>query len=837
MGLRQINQRLNAAFREWIDRSISNRISVATLSVTLLVLFLLIGATYGFLRIQLDRQAQTTLAAHASTLAARLAGTLEQGLEASRRLADSQLIANVLVDAELAGNVVSRLRDIALFPEKQTIISIHDYRGRPIVLQGAEFVPKGHTAFAQVFPEIQHPPATRVILDGSRPRLLIAYPLYYMATATREGALVISVDLEGLLRSAAGDAAEGINWSLIGNNGDILAGMQDSSGDWLMQSVALGPKLKIPDLGISAVASIEEARVLQPLSYFNLAYLLLAMLSLVIAVVLARMVGMRMTEPLTQLSALMANIKDMGTTLQLQLPARSDEIGQLIETFNRMLSELSLSDLRLKQMLRERTERLELTERSLSRMSEESVTFTWTWQPHNGAVLAVSPAVEQLLGYAPALLLDAATFRDDLIHDEDRALIDAAVGSLQAGKALSIRYRLKDASGRWRWFNDRLNGKFDPDGRLQVIDGICTDVTALQEAEALATQRAQLMDQIYRMSPDGILITDAEGRATFANPALLRMFGLNAKDVVGRSLEELDAVGQQAVAEGSIYTPMSSAVRSKPVLLRLTRPRSMVLDRSCLVATETGGGDIFFFRDVSGEAAVERAKSEFLRIAAHELRTPLTSVLGFSEILLNRKLDDETRHDLLNTIHQTAKRLSVMSADLLDIARIDAGAVGELNLQPVSLQPFLKSIAGDVMAPDGRRAVLKPLAAGLQAYTDRDRIEVVLRQLLSNAFKFSGPDTVVTMEAEAGSMDDVRGILVKVRDCGVGMPPEVVERVFERFYRADTTGDVLGTGLGMSIVQDTLGLLHGRVKLISEPGQGTEVTVWLPENQLDYIVA
>jgi PAS domain S-box-containing protein len=836
MGLRQINRRLNTAFREWIDRSISNRISVATLSVTVLVLFLLIGATYGFLRSQLDQQAQTTLAAHANTLAARLAGTLEQGLEASRRLADSQLIANVIVDAELTGTVVSRLRDIALFPEKQTIISIHDYRGRPIVVQGAEFAPKGHTAFAHAFPDTQNPPATRLFLDGSRYRLLIAYPLYYKATGTREGALIISLDLDGLLRSAAGDTADGINWSLTGSNGDVLAGIQDSGGGWLMQSVALGPQIKLPDLGISAVASIEEARVLQPLSYFNLAYLLLAMLSLVIAVVLARMVGKRMTEPLTQLSALMANIKDMGTTLQLQLPARSDEIGQLIETFNRMLSELHLSDMRLKQMLRERTERLELTERSLSRVSEESVTFTWTWQPQNGAVLAVSPAIEQLLGYAPALILDAATFRDGLIHDEDRALIDAAVGSLQAGKPLSIRYRLKDVSGRWRWFNDRLTGKFDPAGRLQAIDGICTDVTALQEAEALATQRAQLMDQIYLMSPDGILVTDAAGRATFANPALLRMFGLNAKDVVGRSLDALDTIGQQAVVEGSLYTPMSSPVQSKQVLLRLARPRSMVLARSCLIATETGGGDIFFFRDVSGEAAVERAKSEFLRTAAHELRTPLTSVLGFSEILLNRKLDEETRHDLLNTIHQTAKRLSMMSADLLDVARIDAGAIGELNLQPVSIQPFLQSIAADVTAPDGRCAVLQPVAAGLQAYTDRDRIEVVLRQLLSNAFKFSGPDTVVTLEAEAGSMDEVRGILLRVRDDGIGMSPEVVERVFERFYRADTTGDILGTGLGMAIVQDTLGLLHGRVKLSSEPGKGTEVTIWLPENQLDYIV-
>ena len=78
MGLRQLNQRLNSEFRQWIDLSISNRISVATLSVTVLVLFLLIGATYSFLHHQLDRQAQTTLSAHAGTLAARLVGTLDQ---------------------------------------------------------------------------------------------------------------------------------------------------------------------------------------------------------------------------------------------------------------------------------------------------------------------------------------------------------------------------------------------------------------------------------------------------------------------------------------------------------------------------------------------------------------------------------------------------------------------------------------------------------------------------------------------------------------------------------------------------------------------------------------
>lgn len=837
MGLRQINQRVNSAFRQWIDRSISNRISVATLSVTVLVLFLLIGATYGFLRSQLDRQAQANLTAHAGTLAARLAGNLEQGLEAGRRLADSPWIAGALVDEELTGSVSARLRDVSLFPDKQTVVTLHDYRGRPIAVQGAQYAPKGHTVLAQSFPEVRNPPATRVFFEGDRSRLLMAYPIYYKATGTREGALIISVDLDTLLRGAAGDSAEGINWSLIDSSGSRVAGMLEPGRGWLTQSVVLGPELKLPDLRISAAASIEEARVLQPLNYFNLAYLLLAMLSLAIAVVLARMVGKRMTEPLTQLSALMSNIKDMGTTLQLQLPARSDEIGQLIETFNRMLSELQLSDLRLKQMLRERTERLELTERSLSRMSEESVTFTWTWGLHDGAVRAVSPAIELLLGYPPQILLESAGFRDSLIHDEDRALLDAAVGSLQPGKPLSIRYRLKDAQGRWRWFNDRLSGKFDASGRLEAIDGICTDVTALQEAEALATRRAELMDQIYRMSPDGILVSDAAGRVTFANPALLRMFALDAADVVGHSLQELDTIGEQTVAEGSIYTPMSSAAYAKPALLRLMHPRSMVLSRSCLSSADTGGGNIFFFRDVSGEAAVERAKSEFLRTAAHELRTPLTSVLGFSEILLNRNLDEETRNDLLNTIHQTAQRLSAMSADLLDVARIDAGALGELNMQPVSLPTFLQSMVDAVVAPDGRRAVLKPVPAGLQVYTDRDRMEVVLRQLLGNAFKFSGADTVVTLEAEAGRMDDVRGILLKVRDCGIGMPPEVQARVFERFYRADTTGDVIGTGLGMSIVQDTLGLLHGRVKLGSEPGKGTEVTVWLPENQLDYIVA
>jgi signal transduction histidine kinase len=259
--------------------------------------------------------------------------------------------------------------------------------------------------------------------------------------------------------------------------------------------------------------------------------------------------------------------------------------------------------------------------------------------------------------------------------------------------------------------------------------------------------------------------------------------------------------------------------------------------RSCISAAEAGGGHIFFFKDISGEAAVERAKTDFLRTAAHELRTPLTSVLGFSEILLNRDLDVETRQDLLNTIHQTAKRLSAMAGDLLDVARIDAGMLEELDLQSVSLAPLLQAVVDSDVAPDGRLAVLQPVMADLQVYTDRDRIEAVLRQLLSNAFKFSGVDTVVSIEAAAGKLDDVRGVILSVRDCGIGMTPEVVERVFERFYRADQTGDMIGTGLGMAIVRETVEMLRGEVKLSSVPGQGTVVTVWLPENQLDYIVA
>jgi len=829
-------KRVNAVFQQWIDRSISNRISVATLSVTVLVLFLLIGATYGFLHIQLDRQAKITLSGHASSLAARLAGILEQGLQAGLVLAGSPLITGLLADDELSGAVLTRLQDTSLFSEKNTIISIHDYRGRPIVVHGAQFTPKGHVVYSKSVPEAGNSPVARLFRDGQQMRLLFAYPLYYRSTATREGALIISVDLDSLIQGSVNDLEEGLRITLTGSNGERLAGFSDSGSHWVRQSVALGPKLNMPDLDISVVAAIEESKIHEPLNRFNLAYLLLALLSLSIAVILARMVGRRMTEPLAQLSSLMANMKDMGATLQLQLPARNDEIGQVIETFNRMLSELHLSDLQLKQMLRERTERLEFTERSLSLVSEESVTFTWTWRPLDGAVLAVSSAIEPLLGYAPDLFLKNAAFREQLLNDEDRALIDAAVGSLQPGKPLSIRYRLHDAQGRWRWFNDRLAGLYDGEDRLEAVEGICTDVTALKEAEILAAQRAKLVDQIYRMSPDGFLVTDLHRRASFANPALLRMIGLDSSEVSGRSIEELDALIEKNIAKGAIYTPMTKGFNARPVMLRLERPRSMVLLRSFLGDAESDNGSVFFFRDVSGEAAVERAKSDFLRTAAHELRTPLTSVLGFSEILLNRDIDEGTRKDLLETIHQTAQRLSAMAGDLLDIARLDTSPLGELNLEQISLPPFLQAAVNAIVAPDGRQAVLEPVPVELQAYTDRERLEVVLRQILSNAFKFSKADKAVNLIAEAGEIDGVRGILLKVQDCGVGMTPEVVDRIFERFYRADLTGETLGTGLGMSIVRETVGLLHGKVKVSSVPGEGTEVTVWLPENQLDYIV-
>jgi signal transduction histidine kinase len=238
---------------------------------------------------------------------------------------------------------------------------------------------------------------------------------------------------------------------------------------------------------------------------------------------------------------------------------------------------------------------------------------------------------------------------------------------------------------------------------------------------------------------------------------------------------------------------------------------------------------MLYFRDVTRETEVDRMKSEFLTTAAHELRTPMVSVFGFTELLLRRPVPEERRRDMLETIHRQASLLINMVNELLDLARIEARQGKDLQRQLCELAPLVRQAAAPFIAQPGGERLQLDLAHGAAVlHADPEKLQRVLTNVLSNAFKYSpegGPIEVSTLE---GRLAHRPAIGVRIADHGIGMTPEQQRRVFERFYRADPSGNIPGTGLGMSLVKEITELHGGQVDLVSRHGEGTVVTLWWP---------
>jgi signal transduction histidine kinase len=220
-------------------------------------------------------------------------------------------------------------------------------------------------------------------------------------------------------------------------------------------------------------------------------------------------------------------------------------------------------------------------------------------------------------------------------------------------------------------------------------------------------------------------------------------------------------------------------------------------------------------------------KTEFISIAAHELRTPLTSIHGFSELLLTRKdLKEEEKEECLSYINKQSVNLAFILNDLLDISRLESGRSFLLNKEKCVVGDVFKRLIPYVQGISSKHK-LKVVLPGepLELLVDKEKMEQVLKNLLSNAVKYSQKGGTVCLSAKKRRS----AIEISVADQGIGMTPEQVEKIFEKFYRADASDSAIeGTGLGTTIVKNIVEAHGGKVWVESELGKGTTVKFTIP---------
>lgn len=245
---------------------------------------------------------------------------------------------------------------------------------------------------------------------------------------------------------------------------------------------------------------------------------------------------------------------------------------------------------------------------------------------------------------------------------------------------------------------------------------------------------------------------------------------------------------------------------------------------------------IFSINDVSEFKKFELIRNKFVSMVSHELKNPL-SVINLSNQILEKHhdADEEIRKRLLNNIYNNTRLMIEIVEDLLLVSRLDEKGV-KINFENVRVLDVIKELVEsmELVIKKNKVALNVKIEPNTQVVVDRSRISQVFRIMLDNAIKFSEKNGVVEIKVESNverEFDDKKRQYVSISftDQGIGIPPEKVKNIFERFYRAHDSSEREGSGLGLSIAKELVELHEGKIMVESELGKGSSFTIYLPK--------
>jgi signal transduction histidine kinase len=383
-----------------------------------------------------------------------------------------------------------------------------------------------------------------------------------------------------------------------------------------------------------------------------------------------------------------------------------------------------------------------------------------------------------------------------------------------------------------------------PEHGVGEVAGLARDFNAM--AESLGRQRAQLGQQnaelqaVLDATLDGILMSDPEGRILLTNRKIDRFWselGLPDEGPIWDRLARLAQLTTTPAAYNDLFSRIAHDPREEAdAEFELRDANRSFVGHTAPVEDSNGAlvGRIFSIREVTAERQSERTKDQFVSTVSHELRTPLTSIVGYTELLLDRgvrdSLSEEDRRMHLEVVRRNADRLQRLVGDLLFFAQVQSNRLA-LDIAPVNLASIAAGAleAARPVAEDKGVELRLEIHEPVDVEGDASRLEQLVDNLVSNAVKFTprGGTVEVSLRNERGEA------VVAVSDTGIGIPPDEIDRLFTRFFRASTATarEIQGTGLGLAIARTIADAHGGSIYVSSEQDRGTVFSVRLPFRQ------
>jgi PAS domain S-box-containing protein len=493
-------------------------------------------------------------------------------------------------------------------------------------------------------------------------------------------------------------------------------------------------------------------------------------------------------------------------------------------------------------------------ESRLERASVSSLEGHWEVQLKDGSDGWFSSSFATLTGYDPTYLASLGTMgRRALVHPDDvPPLLVAVHRHLQDNMPTDVSMRLRRADGEYRWFQLRGAVQRDESGVPLRAAGSIRDIHRQKLSEDLLREAQQRFERAVSGTQDALFDCDLRTGDMWRSPRYYAMLGYEPDELGGaqHSLEALihaqdapaiDKVAAAHLQQGAPYD-VEYRMRHKNGQWIWVRERAKAerdeqgvpirLAGSIHDITEQHEARDALLKATKEAEAASDAKSTFLATMSHEIRTPMNGVIGMTGLLLDTGLD-RVQRDYAETIRASADSLLTILNDILDFSKIEAG---KLDIEAIELD--LSANVDDVASIMAFQAAAKGLELVVnvrpevpeRVLGDPQRIRQCLLNLVGNAIKFTQGGEVMVEVCSLGQQSGRALVHFEVRDTGIGIEPEAIQKLFQPFTQADssTTRKFGGTGLGLSIVRKLVEMMGGQAGAQSEPGKGSTFWFTLP---------
>jgi PAS domain S-box-containing protein len=498
------------------------------------------------------------------------------------------------------------------------------------------------------------------------------------------------------------------------------------------------------------------------------------------------------------------------------------------------------------------TSALRESEEKLRMVTSGTQLGLWEWDIFNKEFL-IDETGSQMLGYKPQELWGDDTIYLDLIHKEDKEVVEKKLIKFwqRTNQLFNAEFRVLMKNGRYKWVSCVGVSSEYRMGKVSKMIGFNQDISLRKKAEEDLRDSENKFRRIFEIENDSLFLADSKtGKILETNQAAVKLYGYSRKELLSRNFQDL------SVNPINIMTLIHRQKTRVDSEIAVSKHGVHCPIEISFAYFTWKGKDVFLaaVRDVSERRRVEqelrsakekaeesdRLKSAFLANMSHEIRTPLNAIVGFSRLLARKNYDQEKRKIFIDDIQSNSNQLLTIINDILDISKIESGQF-ILNPTQVCINKLLQEVYDTMQLQIKDKDLVlfceKPLPDSDVTITiDEVRLKQILTNLLNNAIKFTEQGYIhFGYKAQKSKQ-----LLFFVRDTGIGIAPEKHAIIFEHFRQEDdtTTRKYGGTGLGLSISKKLIELMGGTIWVESEKNKGAQffVTVPLIQSQtLDHV--